>query len=83
MERLTCNKQGKQTRRVFDEANLPPLPTAIYYVAVNGKSAGPYTVLGLKQLADYGQFSAESYVWRSGLSKWTRAKNVKELKQII
>ena len=61
----------------------PPVPGAapatVYNVAVNGASAGPFTVAQLAQMAQAGQFNAQSMVWAAGMANWAAAGTVAEL----
>jgi len=61
----------------------PPVPTSQYHVAVNGQQAGPYTVPQLQQFAASGQFTADTLVWKNGMSGWSAAKDVPELAQLF
>lgn len=61
----------------------PPVPSVVYYVAVNGQATGPYDVSTLKQMVNVGQFAAESLVWKVGMPEWVKAENVDELKVIF
>ena len=61
----------------------PPIPTATYYVAIDGQPAGPFDVLALTQMANAGQLNAESLVWQKGMAEWTKAKTVDELKELF
>ena len=61
----------------------PPIPTVAYYVAVNGQTTGPYDMNVLSQMAVSNQITAESLVWKSGMSEWVKAGTVEELKSIF
>ena len=58
---------------------VPPPVGAMYNVAVNGASTGPYSVAQLQQMAASGQFNAQSLVWTAGMSEWVPAASVPEL----
>ncbi|MBO7121784.1 MAG: SPFH domain-containing protein [Treponema sp.] len=64
---------------------VPPTPpqTNGYNVAVNGQSAGPYTVAALAQMAASGQFTKDSLVWKAGMSNWVAAGTVQELASVF
>lgn len=58
----------------------PPLPgAAMFFVAVEGKQAGPFDVATLKAQANAGRLTRESLVWKSGMSAWSAAGSVGEL----
>ena len=61
----------------------PPIPTAVYHVAVNGQSTGPFDVKALSQMTFSGQFTADSLVWKSGMAQWKKAEDVDELKSLF
>lgn len=63
-------------------ANPPPLG-AMYNVAVNGSSTGPYSVQQLRQMAAGGQLSKDTLVWTAGMSGWTAAGTVQELSSLF
>lgn len=61
----------------------PPVPTETYHVAVNGQAAGPFNLGVLKQMAATGQLTANSLVWKAGMTEWAKAETVVELKTIL
>ena len=61
----------------------PPIPGSVYYVAADGKSTGPFDMPTLKNMALSGQFSASSLVWKQGMSEWSKAENIEELKNMF
>lgn len=61
----------------------PPIPTAVYHVAVNGQATGPFDATTLAQMAASGQLTAESLVWKNGMAQWEKAGTVDELKNLL
>ncbi len=61
----------------------PPVPPTMYHVAVNGQSMGPYTIELLRQMAQMGQLTAASLVWKPGMSEWKQAGDIDDVKQIL
>lgn len=57
----------------------PPMPNVQYHVSVNGSQAGPYNMQQLQQLAQNGQLTPQTYVWKQGMANWEFAGNVQEL----
>jgi hypothetical protein len=59
----------------------PPLPpqTPQYYLALQGKQAGPFDMAGVQLKVASGELTRETLVWRHGLSQWTPASDVPEL----
>lgn len=64
-------------------ATPPPVPTAMYNVAVNGQATGPYDINTLQQMAMSGQFTANCLVWKAGMPQWAKADTVEELQDVF
>lgn len=71
------------TKQSMSGAVPPPIPESVYYVAADGKSTGPFDMPTLKNMALSGQFSASSLVWKQGMSEWSKAENIEELKNMF
>jgi membrane protease subunit (stomatin/prohibitin family) len=56
----------------------PPLPTDAWFYAVGGERRGPVSASALR-----GGITAETLVWRRGMSEWTPASAVPELAAIL
>lgn len=50
-----------------------------WYVAVDGKSMGPYSLDQIKTGLASGQYADQTMVWRDGFSDWVPAAQVQEL----
>ena len=61
----------------------PPLPTSSYYVAMYGKTAGPYDIPTLKQMSANGSVKVDTLVWKDGMDSWVEAGSVDELKMLF
>ena len=61
----------------------PPLPVAMYHVALNGQATGPYDINTLAQMAASGQLTSESLVWTNGMGKWAKAGTIDNLKALF
>ena len=57
----------------------PPIPNVQFHISVNGTQAGPYNMQQLAQMAQNGQLTTQTYVWKQGMANWTFAKDVPEL----
>lgn len=77
------NMMGGINQPVQTDAVPPPVPTIVYYVAVNGQAAGPFDVATLTQMAVSGQFNADTLVWKSGMSQWAKAGTIDDLKDVL
>lgn len=61
----------------------PPVPNVAYHVAANGQATGPFDIAVLKQMITIGQFTADSLVWKAGMSEWVAAKAIAELNALF
>ena len=61
----------------------PPMPNIQYYVSVNGAQAGPFNMQQLQQMAQTGQLTKDTYVWKQGMAQWELAGNVQELSSLF
>ena len=61
----------------------PPIPAAAYHVAVNGQATGPFDIPVLAQMVTAGQLTADSLVWKSGMTQWMKAVEADELKSLF
>ncbi len=61
----------------------PPVPTVVYHVAVNGQATGPFDIATLMQMANVGQLTVDSLVWKNGMPEWVKAGEVDELKGLF
>ena len=61
----------------------PPPPQVQYFVSVNGQNAGPFNMQQLQQMAQSGQLTTNTYVWKNGMQNWELAGNVQELSMLF
>lgn len=61
----------------------PPVPNVAYHVAANGQATGPFDLTVLKQMVTMGQFTADSLVWKAGMSEWAAATTIAELNALF
>lgn len=62
---------------------MPPIPSAIYYVAKDGQPTGPYNLSTLSQMIVSGTLTRESLVWKEGMASWENVYNVNELRKLL
>lgn len=77
------NMMGSINQPTVPGSVPPPIPNIAYYVATNGQATGPFDVSILRQMASVGQFTAESLVWKQGMTNWISANSVEELKSLF
>lgn len=51
----------------------PPPPVTAYFIAVNGQQTGPFNLQQLQAMAQSGQFTRQSLVWKQGMAAWGAA----------
>ncbi|MCI5495361.1 MAG: SPFH domain-containing protein [Roseburia sp.] len=61
----------------------PPIPIEAYHIVVNGQAVGPYDINTLSKMAQNGQLTAETFVWKNGMSVWSRADTIDELRKLL
>ena len=61
----------------------PPVPNVQFHVSINGAQAGPFNMQQLQQMAQGGQLTAQTYVWKQGMANWEMAGNVQELSSLF
>jgi len=62
----------------------PPLPGAVsYYVAIDGKQAGPYGVAELQAQVQSGRLTRDTLVWTQGMANWSAAGGVAALASLF
>ena len=76
MQNMGQNMQGAMN-------TPPPIPNVQYHISVNGTQAGPYNMQQLSQMAQNGQLTPQTYVWKQGMANWSFAKDVQELASLF
>lgn len=77
------NMMGGINQQTRPDVVPPPIPTAAYHVAVNGQATGAFDLSTLAQMASVGQLTADSLVWKNGMTQWAKAGTVDELKSLF
>jgi membrane protease subunit (stomatin/prohibitin family) len=57
----------------------PPLPSAEWFIGVNGQQQGPYDLNALAAQAAAGTLTRQTLVWKNGMAGWVAAGQVPEL----
>ncbi|MBO7407100.1 MAG: DUF4339 domain-containing protein, partial [Clostridia bacterium] len=57
----------------------PPIPVVSYFIAKDGKPAGPYDLNTLKTMIESGSLNSENLVWKQGMAEWQKAGEQKDL----
>lgn len=61
----------------------PPMPNVQYHVSINGVQAGPFNMQQLAQMAQNGQLTKQTYVWKQGMANWEFAGKMQELASLF
>ena len=61
----------------------PPMPNVQYHVSVNGAQAGPFNMQQMQQMAQSGQLTQQTYVWKQGMANWEFAGIIPELASLF
>jgi membrane protease subunit (stomatin/prohibitin family) len=65
-------------------ASPPPLTAAAaYYLAIDGKQAGPFPADQLPQKVAAGQLTRDTLVWKHGLPAWQKAATLPDLQGLF
>jgi membrane protease subunit (stomatin/prohibitin family) len=75
------NNMGQQMQNAM---NTPPaVPNVQYMTAVNGQQYGPFNMQQMQQMAQSGQLTPQTYVWKQGMAQWEPAGSVAELASLF
>ncbi|HOT89485.1 MAG TPA: SPFH domain-containing protein [Bacteroidales bacterium] len=81
-----ANQMGQnmsQNNNINQQQNTTPPPLNQYYVAVNGQQSGPFGEQQLAQMAQSGQLTKDSLVWKNGMAEWLAAGQVPEVAKLF
>ena len=83
MAGIMNNAMSGTSQPIQNSMTPPPIPTVSYHIAVNGQATGPFDIATLTQMANTGQITADSLVWKNGMDEWAKAGTIDELKSIF
>lgn len=62
----------------------PPIPEVEhYYIVSDGKKAGPFNLAAIQENISKGSMTADTLVWKSGMSDWQPAKDVRSIAGLL
>lgn len=61
----------------------PPIPSTVFYVAINGQATGPYDFQTLEKMVKTGELKSESLLWRPGMATWEAAASIEGIKSLF
>ena len=75
---------AKDTKEGVKDKAPPPIPEVEHYFIVdNGKKAGPFNLVAIKEMVAKKDINADTYVWKSGMSDWLAASDVREIASLL
>ena len=78
----TMNNMMASINSSSQNADIPPVITSEeYYLAVDGKPTGPYTIETLKKMILSGNLTSSSLLWKKGMKEWRKAEDIDKLKE--
>ena len=75
------NSMGQQVQNAMNTP--PPMPNVQYMISDNGQQSGPFSMQQMAKMAQNGQITPQTYVWRQGMAQWELAGNVAELSSLF
>ena len=75
--------QAMQSVTLPGEGRLEKKGGNSFYVAIDGKAAGPFTELDINNLIANKHLSKETLVWMQGMSEWKKAQDVPAVLRLI
>jgi membrane protease subunit (stomatin/prohibitin family) len=75
---------GQQAAQAMHAAAVtpPPLPAG-FFVAIDGKQAGPFDMATLANHAKAGTLTRETLVWKQGMAAWSPAGTVADMASVF
>lgn len=55
----------------------------VYYIVIDEKQAGPYTLSEILDLLKSKKIAKETYVWKPGMQQWELAENINTIKPFL
>lgn len=63
---------------------MPKDPTStIYYVVLDNKATGPFTLAELSKLISEKKVTGQTYVWKPGMTTWELAQNNTDVLKLV
>ncbi len=75
---MAMGQQMANSMNVNSNATPPPLPNQIaqYFVAIDGKSEGPFSLEDVEKDLLSGSITNDTLIWTQGMSKWAEASTI-------
>lgn len=72
------NNTFDNTQRILNNSQLNNSAKYIYAV-IDGAQSGPYSLGEVIDMIKSGSITLETYIWKSGMPEWMRAKDVTDI----
>ena len=76
------DEKGEKNKKEIS-VSPPPPPVFGYYAMIENKQQGPYNKIQFKRLVDNNLINKASLVWKEGMSKWEKAKEVEDMEEFF
>lgn len=85
-----ANQMANSMNQTLNHMDIPGAGKAmtnnvesIYYVVLEGKSAGPFSLTELSRMIAEKKVFKETYVWKPGMPQWNLVENVEEILRFV
>ncbi|MDR3312272.1 MAG: GYF domain-containing protein [Spirochaetaceae bacterium] len=75
--------QNNQTAQTANIQSTNANGSLQYFVSIESKPSGPFSLAKLKEMAQTGQLGTDSLVWKEGMPQWVEAGGVAELNSVF
>ena len=75
-------RKAMDKQSVADDEGAPR-PARTWYVILQGRQNGPFSLGELVSMASSGSISSATYVWKQGMEDWIPASSVAELSSVF
>lgn len=75
-------RKAMDKQSVADDEGAPR-PAKTWYVILQGRQNGPFSLGELVSMASAGSISSATYVWKQGMEDWIPASSVAELASVF
>lgn len=90
MSMAIANQMASSMNQSLNQMQVPgagrAMPTNtdnIYFVVIDGKQSGPYSLTELSRLITEKKIVKETYIWKPGMVQWELAENVSEVLRLV
>lgn len=85
-----ANQMASSMNQALNQIQIPgagiamPITTnTVYYVVLDGKQSGPYSLTEMSRLIADKKVVKETYIWKPGMKNWELVENVSEVLALV